>query len=89
MGSMSLSNTKNKDVLFLNPFPTSTTVENVHYIPSQKTLFIEFKNGSLYSYEGVPLKLWIHLSEAKSLGSFIAKNVNNKFIHNLLRKKSK
>ena len=49
-------------------------------------LHVEFKGGSIYTYEGVPLGLYQEMKAAKSCGSFFMANIKNKYPYKLLKK---
>ena len=48
----------------------STAIESVGYHPATQTLEIEFTNGSVYQYRGVPDTLHKKLMSAPSKGKF-------------------
>ena len=47
----------------------SSHIEAIGYDPNSRELHIEFKNGEVYSYKGVPAHYHRALSDAKSAGS--------------------
>lgn len=55
----------------------SSNVESVGYDGS--TLTITFKGGKTYHYSNVPTSIHQSLLKAKSIGSFIATNIINKY----------
>lgn len=58
---------------------TSSQFKKVKYDSDTETLIITFNNGSKYSYEDVPEKVFLDLIRADSLGSFFIKNIKSKY----------
>lgn len=61
-----------------------TPVESSHfaavgYDPAARRMHIEFKNGSVYEYSGIPEQFHKTLMEADSQGTFFHKNVKPHF----------
>lgn len=61
-----------------------TPVESSHfaavgYDPAARKMHIEFKNGAVYEYSGVPEQFHKTLMEADSQGTFFHKNVKPHF----------
>lgn len=48
------------------------------------TLEVEFKQGLIYQYFGVPEEFWINLMVADSAGGYLAKNIKNEFSYKLI-----
>ena len=48
----------------------STTIQSVGYDPETETLEIEFQNGRLYRYTGVPEAVYTGLMNAESPGKY-------------------
>ena len=44
-------------------------------------LTVAFKNGSVYTYAGVPLTIYQSLLNAPSKGQYLAKEIKGKFPH--------
>ncbi len=57
----------------------SKNLESVGYDPKALRLEIEFKNGSVYQYEGVPGEMHSALMQAPSQGSFFNRNIKDRF----------
>ncbi len=51
----------------------SSNVEKVGYDTQGEQLYVQFKGGSLYEYQGVPLTVYTALLEAESKGKFLNK----------------
>jgi len=48
----------------------SSSLASAQYDAETETLEIEFRNGRMYSYSGVPLHIYEQLMEADSKGQF-------------------
>lgn len=57
----------------------SSHFEAVGYDPAAHKMHIEFKNGSVYEYAGVPEQFHKTLMEADSQGSFFHENIKPHF----------
>lgn len=57
----------------------SSNLAAVGYDPDAQVLEIEFKNGGIYDYYGVPAGLYEQLLAAPSLGSFFHHNIRDAF----------
>ena len=57
----------------------SSTIKKIGYDPETKVLRIQFKNDSIYDYEGFQEEDFKKFDEADSKGSYLAKNIKNKF----------
>ncbi len=55
----------------------SSMLNGQHYDPATGTLTVEFKNGSRYSYEGVPIDKYEAFQGAASPGGFFAAKIRN------------
>jgi len=55
----------------------SSNLKSVGYDINTKTLEIEFKNGSVYQYYGVPLDIYEKLMKAPSHGKFFHAHIRN------------
>ncbi len=51
----------------------SSNVAGYDYDADSKTLEIEFRNGSVYQFQGVPQELADQFEQAQSKGSFVAR----------------
>ncbi len=58
---------------------SSSNLASIGYDPNAQVLEIEFLNGSLYHYFGVPQGLYDQLMAAGSHGSFFSQNIRNNF----------
>lgn len=50
----------------------SSNVQEIGYQQDSQTLYVRFKNGSLYAYSGVEESVFEELRTAKSVGSYLA-----------------
>ena len=57
----------------------SRDLKSVGYDPDTRILEIEFNNGGVYQYANVPSSVYTGLITASSHGSFLHKNVRNKY----------
>jgi hypothetical protein len=55
----------------------SSQIKRISYEESLQTLYIEFRNGSTYSYEGVTPKEYVDFKEAPSIGKFFYANIKH------------
>lgn len=58
---------------------TSSNLKSVGYDPESAMLEIEFQDGSVYQYRGVPQNVHQALMAAASLGSFLHKHIRGKY----------
>ena len=54
---------------------TSSNLRSVGYEQATQTLEVEFHNGSIYQYHGVPQRIYDGLMAAPSHGSYLDANV--------------
>ncbi|MFL5773679.1 MAG: KTSC domain-containing protein [Flavisolibacter sp.] len=61
----------------------SSTIHKVDYMEKEKTLEIEFRNGSIYRYYDVPPRMWkifqLYIECEGSAGSFFNEYIKNNF----------
>ncbi|MFJ5365950.1 KTSC domain-containing protein [Pectobacterium punjabense] len=57
----------------------STNIESAGYDSNTSILEIEFKNGSLYQYSGVPEYIFQELISASSVGVYFNQNIKNNY----------
>lgn len=57
----------------------SSNIRSVGYDPSQKLLEIEFHDGGIYHYFGVPADLHDRLMKAPSKGGFLSAHIKGHF----------
>lgn len=55
----------------------SSNVQSVGYDPDTETVYVDFLNGSTYTYKGVPQFEFDNLREAASVGSYLHRNFKN------------
>lgn len=55
----------------------SSNVDSIGY--ENETLYVRFKNGSLYLYENVPSYQYDALMSASSKGSYLAQNIKGHY----------
>lgn len=68
------------EVLNLNRIPvTSSNLQSVGYDSSIQILEIEFHNGGIYQYFGVPEYEFTNLLSAPSKGTYFANNIKNRY----------
>lgn len=59
-------------------FPVSSSnIESVGYSEENQEVYVQFLNGSIYVYKGVPLHEYENLRDAPSLGSYLHRNYKN------------
>lgn len=56
---------------------SSSNISAVDYDADNKTVFIQFLNGSIYAYKGVPEHEFENLRTASSVGSYLNRNYKN------------
>lgn len=59
----------------------SSQIKSVGYNASSAVLEIEFSDGSVFQYQGVPLSVYELLMDSESAGSTFHKIVKGKFGH--------
>jgi hypothetical protein len=59
--------------------PNSSNIAGFDYIPAQKVLIVEFKNGGRYNYYDVPEVMFERMKQAESKGQFLAQNIKNAY----------
>lgn len=62
----------------------SSNISKIGYDASTITLWVEFKDGSVYEYEDVPSSAYQDLMAAKSVGSHLAKHIKGTYRHKRL-----
>ena len=55
----------------------SSNIEGVSYSEGTETVYVKFKNGTVYEYEGVPISIYLDLMESDSKGKFFNSNIKN------------
>ena len=61
----------------------STTIAHHGYVPESQTMVLQFKNGNVYEYRGVPQEVWDAYKNSESQGSFFANNIKGRYTTNL------
>lgn len=57
----------------------SSLLASVGYDMATKDLEVEFNNGQVYRYHGVPAEMYHRTMQAESAGSFFSRNIRNHF----------
>ena len=57
----------------------SSNIASIGYDPTTETLEVEFLNGSIYEYYGVPEILHQELMRAGSHGSYLSSNIKKSY----------
>lgn len=63
----------------------SSNLKSVGYDRTSLVLEIEFYDGSIYQYNGVPEDMHAALMTAPSLGSFLHKHIEGKYSYRRMR----
>ena len=58
---------------------SSSNLVSVGYDPAANTLEVEFKQGSVYSYAGVPSNVHRDLMNAPSHGSYFSRHIRDNY----------
>lgn len=56
---------------------SSSNINAVDYDSANQTVFVQFLNGSIYAYKGVPEHEFENLRTASSVGSYLNRNYKN------------
>ena len=65
-------------------YVTSSNLKSVGYDPSTKMLEIEFRDGALYRYDGVPPDVHCELMGAGSHGKYFHQHIRNVYSYCLI-----
>lgn len=57
----------------------STNVTKMGYHPDSKTMMVEYRNGRVYEYRGVPKEIYSQAKDAESVGSYISRQVKGRY----------
>jgi len=57
----------------------SVILRSVAYDESKKILEIEFQNGLVYQFSGVPAKVYADLVQSKEMGKYFSEKIRPKF----------
>jgi len=58
---------------------SSTNLRSIGYDPETKTLEVEFVNGHIYEYRGVPPAAYEGLDQARSKGSHFNRHIKDRY----------
>jgi len=58
---------------------SSSNLKSVGYDPTSLVLEIEFRNGNIYQYDGIPEDVYVSFMAASSLGSFLHRHIKEKY----------
>lgn len=58
---------------------SSSSIAAIGHDPKTSALHVQFKNGGVWSYAGVPAALHAEMLKAQSVGSHFHQNVRGKF----------
>jgi len=58
---------------------TSTNVQSIGYDSENQILEVEFQNGGVYQYAGVPSGEYDALMSADSKGSYLSRNIKGRY----------
>jgi len=56
---------------------SSSNISSIGYDEPNQQLYVQFLNGSIYVYKGVPAHEYQNLMEASSHGSYLNRNFKN------------
>ena len=68
---------------------TSSNIKSIGHCGTSETLEIEFLNGSVYQYHGVPANTFLELMKAASKGSYMHSHVKAQFTYEKVREASR
>jgi hypothetical protein len=57
----------------------SSNIAEVGYDPASQALEVQFKNGGVFQYEGVPPQEVVNLHGAESIGKYLHSNIRPNF----------
>ena len=60
-------------------YVTSSNIQGVSYDRDTQTLYVQFKNGSEYSYASIPSDEYEELISATSVGSYFNDNIKGQY----------
>lgn len=56
---------------------SSSNIQSVGYDNDNQIAYVQFLNGSIYIYKGVPIHEYENLRDAPSVGSYLHRNFKN------------
>lgn len=57
----------------------STNLQKAGYDAKSQTMVVEFRNGRVYEYRGVPKEIYQQFNESESQGSFLSRNIKGRY----------
>jgi len=63
----------------------SSTIVAIGYDPDTSTLEVEFKNGTVYEYDGVPVEIYEGIMNSNSHGKYLNAHVKERFSFRRIR----
>ena len=60
---------------------SSANLSSVGYDENTETLEVQFQNGSVFQYHGVPAETHGQLVNARLIGGFFSRHIRNSFEH--------
>ena len=61
------------------PATVSSAIDRVDYDLEERCLYVTFRSGRVYRYDGVPFELYERLLAADSTGSFFNRRIRDRF----------
>ena len=58
---------------------TSSNIKSIGYDVATSTLEVEFHNGGVYQYSGVPESVYVGLMQAASHGSYFHQHIRDRY----------
>ncbi len=58
---------------------SSSTITRVAYDSTAMTLFVEFRNGTVYEYFDIPQNIYDELIMSPSVGRYLAQNIKGMY----------
>ncbi len=68
-----------KEVLLVD----SEAIRQIHYDREKRVLLVWFKNGTVYSYWKVQVRLFQRMRNSYSIGKFFNKHIKGKYKHKI------
>ncbi len=63
----------------------SSALKHLTYHGTQERLDVEFRDGSIYQYSAVPLRVYHDLMGAESKGAFFNRHIRTRFAEQMVR----
>ncbi len=64
---------------------SSSNISSIGYDPETQVLEIEFHDGSIYQYDGVPQSVYEGLMNASSHGQYLHQHIKDRYSHRKVR----